>query len=222
MNDPVKIDNRNYNYDPAESALREEYGFIVHEASHAKTVIDLGCGDGALLKMLSDSGVQKVSGVELSESGARLSREKGFDVIQGRIDAPLDHLKNDSFEIAISNVTIQMVMYPEVLIQEMKRISKKQIISFPNFGFIKNRLELLFKGRMPKWGLFGYDWYNTGHIHQLSFSDFVELCRNNGLRVRKVIPVGHRRFHSVLLARLFPNLFAKTVICITERRVDFP
>jgi methionine biosynthesis protein MetW len=102
----------------------------------------------------------------------------------------LDEIENKQFDYAICNVTIQMVMYPEVLLSEMKRISHYQIISFPNFANWRNRLDLLLKGRMPKPMLFGYDWYNTGHIHQLSLKDFLDLAEKYDLTVCRQIHIG--------------------------------
>ena len=95
------------------------------------------------------------------------------------IDEPLSYADNE-FDLSICHITIQMVMYPEVLLKEMKRISKFQIISFPNFAFYKNRMDLLFNGRMPKPMLFGYKWFSTGHIHQFSLKDFEYLVGNIG------------------------------------------
>jgi methionine biosynthesis protein MetW len=99
-------------------------------------------------------------------------------------------------------------MYPEVLLSEMKRISKKQILSFPNFGFYKNRLDMLFKGRMPKPMMFDYNWYNTGHIHQLSVNDFKELTHQiGGLEIEKFSTVFTNQSFKDTLTGMFPNLF---------------
>ena len=111
-----------------------------------------------------------------------------------------------------------MVMYPEVLLNEMKRISKYQIVSFPNFAHYKNRLDLLFKGKMPKPMLFGYKWYNTGHIHQLSIKDFYELVDDvGGMKVLKIKnlmgPNPIKRFISMVI----PNVFVpETIFLLTS------
>ena len=101
-----------------------------------------------------------------------------------------------------------MVMYPEVLLKEMKRISKYQIISFPNFAFYKNRIDLLFNGRMPKPMLFDYKWYNTGHIHQFSISDFYELLNDvGGIRVEQLLWSKTNNTIKDYLSLIFPDLF---------------
>lgn len=139
--------------------MRPEYEIIVDWVKEDSTVIDLGCGDGALLGQL----------------GYKCRGGIGLDKIYGQyIDKKetYDKYKDKQFDYAICNVTLQMVENPSILLAEMSRISKYQIISFPNFAKWQNRLELLFKGRMPRWMLCGYNWYDTGHTHQLSIKDF--------------------------------------------------
>ncbi len=166
--------NRSYDYSSLESEYRTEYDIIISMIDKNSSVIDLGCGNGSLLQMLVEQKNISACGIELSESGVKACIKKGLKVDAGRIDAPLNFPDN-SFDYAICNATIQMVMYPEVLLSEMKRIAKYQIISFPNFAYFKNRFELLFGGRMPEHMLFGFKWYDTGHIHQLSIKDFNQL-----------------------------------------------
>ena len=134
----------------------------------------------------------------------------------GRIDTHLKY-KHNQFDYAVCNVTLQMVSYPEVLIKEMKRISKKQIISFPNFAFILNRFDLLINGRMPRFCLFGYDWYSTGHIHQLSLKDFKYFCQNENIKIvneHHIIP--SLSLVPKKLLKAFPNLFSLTSIFLTK------
>lgn len=167
-------DNRNYNYSDFQSFERPDYKFIIELVEKNSKIIDLGCGNGSLIQKLINEKNVVAKGIEISESGVVICKKKGLEVQQGRIDEQLPFQENE-FDFAICHITIQMVMYPEILLKEMKRISRFQIISFPNFAFYKNRIELFLKGRMPKKMLFGYSWFNTGHIHQLSIKDFEEL-----------------------------------------------
>ena len=132
-----------------------------------------------------------------------VSRAKGLSVHQGRIDEALPW-PDRSFDYALCNVTLQMVMYPEKLLSEMARVASRQIVCFPNFANLRNRLELLLMGRMPRAMLFGYSWWDTGHIHQLSVRDFEEYLPRVGLRIRR------RAFFGRLAAAasFAPNLFA--------------
>jgi len=125
-----------------------------------------------------------VEGIEISPSGVEVCRSKGLKVRQGRIDEALPRV-NDAFDYAVCNVTLRMVMYPEILLSEMGRVGRRQIVSFPNFANLRNRLELLFFGRMPRAMLFGHTWWNTGYIHQLSISDFKELVKKSELEIKR-------------------------------------
>lgn len=214
-------DNRNYTYTSHKVSTREEFKYIIEWIKPKSSVIDLGCGEGSLLLMLNQQrGIKKAHGIEISKSGVLASKRKGFDVWQGRIDVPLSKIRNKSYDFAICNVTLQMVMYPEVLISEMKRISHKQIISFPNFAFILNRIELLLHGRMPETMIPGYKWYSTGHIHQLSILDFVDFCRNNQIEIldqRYILP-NRCLFIPKQILSLFPNLFTITALFLTSEK----
>lgn len=217
MDDPSLNDNRNYNFAHAPDDERKEFSLIAELISPRSSVIDLGCGNGSLLRKLTDEKHVRGSGVELSDSGARICRKKGLDVRQGRIDKPLPFQDNE-FDYAICSVTIQMVMYPEVLLREMKRISRYQIISFPNFGFYKNRLDLLFHGRMPRPMMFGYRWYSTGHIHQLSMTDFLDLVGDvGGLQVSNRILEHSKNPIKDVLMQKFPNLFQVLFIYLLKK-----
>lgn len=169
-------------------------------------VIDLGCGNGELLAQLQSQKKCKVTGVEISVDGVEICQTRGLNVMNARIDEPLSFAENQ-FDFAICNVTLQMVLYPEILLNEMRRISKHQIISFPNFAFYKNRLQLLFKGIMPSKMLFGYNWFNTGHIHQLSINDFRNfVAQQNGWQIVNEICVEEKSLLKNFLMKMFPNL----------------
>ena len=220
IDSPLYNDNRNYDYSNTFAEEREEYRLICELVESGSKVIDLGCGNGSLLQKLIKVKNIKGEGVELSSSGIEVCKEKGLKVYKGRIDEKLPFAE-DSFDFSICNVTIQMVMFPEILLSEMKRISKYQIVSFPNFAHYKNRLDLLFKGRMPKPMLFEYKWYSTGHIHQLSIKDFYELVDDvGGLNVLKIknlmSPNPIKRFISAHL----PNIFVPVTIFLLTASND--
>lgn len=209
---PALNDNRNYNYSGFEEFERPDYSYVIELVEENSKVIDLGCGNGSLINLLKKNKNCDVKGVEISDSGVQIAKSRGLEVINGRIDEKLPFSDNE-FDFSVCHVTIQMLMYPEILIREMKRISKYQIISFPNFAFYKNRLELLFKGKMPEKMLFGYKWYNTGHIHQLSVSDFIELVNEiGGLKIIKQSFVKTDSLIKNFLMKLFPNLFQQVSI----------
>lgn len=207
VDDPSLQDNRNYDYTGFSKTTRPEYDIIASIIKPGSKIVDLGCGNGTLLEKLIAEQKVDGTGVEVSDSGVNICKDKGLNVIKGKIDTRLP-FEDNFFDYSICNVTIQMVNYPEVLLREMKRISRFQIISFPNFAYYKNRLELLFKGRMPEKMLFGYKWYNTGHLHQLSIKDFYSLLDDIGeLKVTTKIglPSNNKLLNN--FAQFFPGLF---------------
>ncbi|MGD1008175.1 MAG: methionine biosynthesis protein MetW [Ignavibacteriaceae bacterium] len=217
LDDPFVNDNRKYDYSTEKKSERAEYNFISSLIEPNTKIIDLGCGNGSLLQKLIKEKNITGCGIELTKSGVDACIEKGLNVKQGSIDEEIGFPDN-YFDYAICNVTIQMVLYPEILIKEMKRISKYQIVSFPNFGFYKNRFDLLLKGRMPKHMMFGYKWYNTGHIHQLSIKDFYELMENmHDLKVKYVHLASSPFFIKNYLMKKFPNLFQGLPIFLLEK-----
>jgi len=207
-------DNRDYVYDNNQLSARPEYLYIEKWITDKARVIDLGCGNGSLLQILKNKKNICPSGIEIAPSGVAICAKRGLPVTQGRIDIPLSQIPDNSFDFAVCNVTIQMVMNPEILLQEMKRIARFQIISFPNFAFFWQRLDLLFTGRMPRRLLYGYDWYSTGHIHQLSIKDFKRTAAGLGLLARdSVYLFGRRR----LPFPIWPNMLATEAIFLLSK-----
>lgn len=207
-------DNRNYHW-IKNFSMRPEFPYIENWITNGSKVIDLACGNGSLLALLKEKKRVFELGIEITQSGVDCCVERGINARAGRIDVELKDIPNDSFDFSICNVTLQMVMYPEVTLQEMKRISKYQIVSFPNFGHLLNRIELLFEGRMPTKLLGGYSWYNTGYIHQLSIKDFEEIVSSLDLTIKAAVySIRGRKFNELIL---LPNLFAAIGIFLTEK-----
>lgn len=200
-------DNRCYDYSGSPDAERKEYAKIVQWVGTGATVVDLGCGNGSLLEKLRREKSTIGAGIEIAESGVAICRSRGLDVVAGRVDQSLPY-KDQSFDFAICNVTIQMVMYPEILLKEMKRIARQQIVSFPNYAFYQSRIDVMLHGRVPKPSLFGHQWYSTGHIHPLSIADFHELVHDvGGLEVMEVQLEHVENPVKDYLMQSFPNLF---------------
>ncbi|MEW6061279.1 MAG: methionine biosynthesis protein MetW [Bacteroidota bacterium] len=218
IDNPNINDNRKYDYTGYPDSDRYEYPIIVEMVRQHSRVLDLGCGNGALLARLKKEKQVSEAGLEISESGVQVCKERGLNVQYGRIDERLP-FDDDSFDFAICNVTIQMVMYPEVLLREMKRVAKYQIVSFPNFAFWRNRLDLLFHGRMPRTMLFGYQWYSTGHIHQLSFLDFEQLVATvGGLKVvQRRLEQSPNPIKNFFMKQ-YPNMFQMLAIYQLEKQ----
>lgn len=218
---PEKNDNRKYDYSAAENFQRDEYPIISEIVEEGSKILDLGCGNGSLLKLLKDEKKTKGFGIDISESGVEACKSKGIEAKVGVIDTKLSDFQDNQFDYAICNVTIQMVNYPEILLAEMARVSKKQIISFPNFAYWKNRLDLLFRGRMPQPMMFGYTWFNTGHIHQLSYIDFLGLVKICNIEINKTIFELKAKKSDFdfkdNIKKIWPNLGYSHCICICSK-----
>lgn len=210
------FDTRDYKYSLQSRRVRPEYGAILDLVPYESKVVDLGCGDGSLGELLIAQKKTQYFGFEISQSGVESAVAKGLSVIQGSLDNKLPYA-DQQFDFAICNVTLQMLMFPDLAFKEMLRVSQRQIVSFPNFGFYKNRIELLLRGKMPTPLLYGYKWYNTGHIHQFSYYDYLDLCRENHLKVESVSFLNKKNLLKKLFIQVLPNLFADVVIVKTVK-----
>lgn len=161
------------------------YDLIIDEIAPGSKVLDLGCGDGELLHLLQVKKKAIPYGVEISEEGVFQCVEKGLYCYQGDIDEGLADYRDNSFDYVILNQTLQITKRPAYVLCEMMRISKNAIVSFPNFGYIKTRMQLLMKGTMPKNVLLPYEWYETPNIHLLTIRDFQNFCKQNRFPVKK-------------------------------------
>lgn len=213
IDDPKFQDNRRYRYPVHSNLYRAEYPLIADWVRPGSRVIDFGCGDGSLLELLGQRSETISVGYDISQSGIDACKNKSIHGVCDRIDKHHIELSDKSFEYAICNVTIQMVEFPERLLQEMARVSTYQIISFPNFAYYKNRLDMFLKGRMPRPMLFGYQWFSTGHIHQLSVKDFREFIQSQPtIEIQDERHIGSENMLIKPLVPVLSNIFSKISI----------
>jgi methionine biosynthesis protein MetW len=148
-------------------------------------VLDVGCGDGALLRLLTEQRGVDGRGIELSKEGVNDCVAKGLSVIQGDADTDLVDYPDDSFDYVILSQTIQATRHPKIVLEHMLRVGRRAVVSFPNFGHWKLRLQLLFKGRMPMTGILSNPWYDTPNIHFCTIRDFVGLLDEIGVKIER-------------------------------------
>ncbi|AXS38846.1 methionine biosynthesis protein MetW [Breoghania sp. L-A4] len=148
-------------------------------------VLDVGCGDGALLELLTRSKGADARGIEISQAGVNECVARGLSVIQGDADTDLADYPDDAFDYVILSQTLQATMDPSLVLRQLLRIGRHVIVSFPNFGYWQNRLYLLFHGRMPVTDYLPYSWYDTPNIHFCTIRDFIELTREVECTVEK-------------------------------------
>ncbi len=157
--------------------IRPDYLHVASMIEPGSKVLDVGCGDGGLLKLLRDQKGVDGRGIELSREGVNDCVAAGLAVIQGDADTDLAFYPDASFDVVILSQTIQATRAPRVVLEHMLRIGKRVIISFPNFGHWRLRLQLLTRGRMPASENLPYHWYDTPNIHFCTIRDFVDLVR---------------------------------------------
>jgi methionine biosynthesis protein MetW len=171
----------------ARDRLRRDLRIIADMIEPAVRVLDIGCGDGALLAYLqSEKGVDG-RGVELSQSGVNACVTQGLSVIQGDADSDLDAYPAEAFDIVVLSQTLQATRQPRRVLETMMRIGKRAIVSFPNFGFWRVRAGLALRGRMPMTALLEHQWYDSPNIHLCTIRDFVALCDELGLKIEKSV-----------------------------------
>ena len=174
-------------------------------------VLDLACGQGELLQHLMENKNIGGYGLEISSEDLNTCIEKGIPVLEQNIDEGLQNFEDQSFDLVLMTHALQQFRRPDLLIDEMLRIGKECIITFPNFGHWRSRLHLALKGRMPVSEFMPYNWYDTPNIHFFTFQDFERLCQEKEIKVLRWAAVdGHLKDHWWI--RSMPNLFSETAI----------
>lgn len=188
------------------SDIRVDLLLIADMIPEGSRVLDVGCGDGGLLDYLRREKNVDARGIELSQEGVNKSVSKGLSVIQGNAEEEISHFPDNSFDYVILSQTLQAMNRPDKILQELLRVGKRAIVSFPNFGNWRVRLHLMLFGRMPVTKSLDYPWYSTPNIHFCTIRDFVDLCRELDIKIEKgmaVSSVGSRiGFNAMALTNL--------------------
>ncbi|WP_246252427.1 methionine biosynthesis protein MetW [Ancylobacter pratisalsi] len=170
-----------------DTGARVDLLVIAEMVEPATRVLDVGCGDGVLLELLATTRGCDARGIELSREGVNASVSRGLAVIQGDADIDLADYPDNSFDYVILSQTIQATRRPKWVLEQMLRVGSHAVVSFPNFGFWRMRLELLMKGRMPRTENLPYSWHDTPNIHFCTIRDFVGLVDEVGAQIDQAV-----------------------------------
>ncbi|HEV2561490.1 MAG TPA: methionine biosynthesis protein MetW [Rhizomicrobium sp.] len=195
------------------SQLRPDLAAIAEMIPEGVRVLDVGCGDGALLEHLARTKRVDGRGIELSQQNVNACVARGLSVVQGDADTDLAEYPSHVFDVVILSQTIQATRSPSKVLADLLRIGKHTIVSLPNFGHWRVRLSLLAKGRMPRTRTLDYSWHDTPNIHLCTIADFVALARQSGAVIERALALSEKgATHPMTPDAWGPNFFAEGAI----------
>ena len=198
--------------------MKEEFKVISKLIDERSRVLDVGCGDGILMEYLSKNKVVDVRGLEISKEKVKKCLSNGLAVVEGNAEYDLKQFPDLSFDYVILSQTLQAFMSPENVIKDLLRVGKKVIVTIPNFGHWKIRVDLLFKGEMPITKNLPYEWYNTPNLHMCTIQDFYNFCNNKGISIFKTISLNGKKTSKITSSNLkFKNLISELGIFLLEK-----
>lgn len=199
-------------------ATRVDLLLVAEMVAPGTRVLDVGCGDGTLLRILSETRNVDARGMEISQAGVNQCVARGLSVVQGDADIDLEDYPDNAFDYAILSQTIQATMRPREVLRQLLRIGKHAIVSFPNFGHWRIRSQIMFRGRMPLTQNLPVPWYQTPNIHFCTIKDFVELCDELDAKVERSIALNAQgRRMGMGLPLFMQNLFGEQAIFLLKR-----
>ncbi|MEJ0027915.1 MAG: methionine biosynthesis protein MetW [Rhizomicrobium sp.] len=200
------------------AALRPDLAAIAEMIPRNARVLDVGCGDGALLEVLSTTKGVDGRGIELSQQNVNACVARGLPVMQGDADTDLGEYPSGAFDVAILSQTIQATRNPKDVLGHLLRIGRRTVISLPNFGHWRVRASLLAHGRMPRTRALSYSWYDTPNIHLCTIADFLGLAREMGAKIERALALDEKGRSSAMRAESWgPNILADGAIFLLKK-----
>ncbi len=198
--------------------MKKEFKIISDLILKNSRVLDVGCGDGELMSFLYKNITKDVRGIEISKQNVQKCISKGLTVIEGDAEKDLIQFPDSSFDIVILGQTLQAFLNPEKVLNELLRVGKKAIVTIPNFGHWKVRLNLLFKGTMPVTKSLPHQWHNTPNLHMCTIKDFSDFCDNKKIKFIKSLALDGEKLLNISRTNLGRrNLFSEIGIFLIEK-----
>ena len=199
--------------------MKYEYEIIAELIEKNTRVLDVGCDDGTLMEFLKKNKNIDIRGIEISKKKVQICIEKGLTVIEGNAEFDLKQFPDNSFDYVILGQTLQAFINPEIVIKELLRVGKKTVITIPNFGHWKVRINLLTKGTMPVTKTLPNEWYNTPNIHMCTIKDFVKFSKIINFKIFRSLALIKKNVSNINQYNLFyKNLFAELGIFLIEKQ----
>ena len=195
------------------TATRPDFAAIAAWIPPGASVLDLGCGDGSLLRYLQGTSKVQGYGVEISDDNIVACIQNQVNVIQGDLESGLSGFESNAFDYVILSQTLQATRHTEPLMQEMLRVGREGIVRFPNFGYWRNRMDIL-QGNMPVSEVLPYQWYDTPNVHLCTLIDFETFCHDNKMTI-----LDRRVMTGDSEIKLLPNLLGSTAVYRFKRAV---
>ena len=198
--------------------MKPEYKIISDIVNENSRVLDVGCDDGTLMEFLKKNKNVDIRGIEISKEKVQACISKGLTVIEGNAEFDLKQFPNKSFDYVILGQTLQAFINPEAVISELLRVGKKAIVTIPNFGHWKVRLNLLIKGTMPMTKTLPHEWYNTPNIHMCTIKDFFKFSQKINFKIFKSLALINENVSNINNSNLLTkNLFSELGIFLIEK-----
>ena len=190
--------------------MKSEYKIIANIITENSRVLDVGCDDGSLMEFLKKEKNVDIRGIEISKDKVQTCISKGLTVIEGDAEFDLKQFPDNSFDYVVLGQTLQAFINPEVVIKELLRVGNKAIVTIPNFGHWKVRLNLLVQGTMPVTKTLPNEWYNTPNIHMCTIRDFFRFSKTMNFKIFKSLALMNKNVSTITTSNLsFKNLFCE-------------
>ena len=198
--------------------MKTEYKIIADIIENNSSILDVGCDDGTLMEYLKANKSTNIRGIEISKEKVQICIAKGLTVIEGNAEFDLKQFPNGSFDYVVLGQTLQAFINPELVIKELLRVGNKAIVTIPNFGHWKVRLNLLVQGTMPVTQTLPNKWYNTPNIHMCTIKDFFKFSKTINFKIFKSLALTNKNVSTINSSNLiFKNLFSELGIFLIEK-----